>query len=620
MSIKFASFDAMTKQNKITALMHIKEKKSKKKADYFLALHALLDQNIQICLAAKMVAATFSEQNFYIDLSKLSQNEIKEKISSFMKENIGLSPHQLTSKVETPLQTQAQNLQKKQKKHDSLGEWDTKFTPSANLLNTLRSDSQEMIDQIFSEDDPPLKAFLCFYQKPLAPFRELIRSLDSNAATTLVNLSRIRNPEQISPAIESLFEQINRPIYLLVILSAKIGALFLRNDLRTSDAAVMTFNFQQITNVKTIKDGPLVSIEIETPQDLIKLPFMESRDAYDATNFIREKSIESIEAEEDYIERDFEKELKKLNMLFKAKAIKNSEYIFRKSRLQKMELEKFSDANIELLLAKRFSDDKTGNKFDQQLLKKFTFEKTVMFTDIVGFSTKADEKQLLDTMTLLAVHDKLLMPIVKKYQGTLIKKIGDALMIRFDEATNACKAAQEMQKRLNIFNNKSQEKIFIRIGLNTGTVFIKNEDVFGDAVNIAARMESLAQPGRIFLTEATFSKAKNEIQCEDIGLHQLKGKKEPIHAFAISEPANSINIMADLANEYMQNVGMKIPGLSSSATEASKPQNHLKLMASDIESAIDHYKQSIKQGNKRNAVLERWFSVFASKIKPNLKD
>ncbi|MEW6711254.1 MAG: adenylate/guanylate cyclase domain-containing protein, partial [Candidatus Riflebacteria bacterium] len=499
MSVKFSSFDAMTRQNKITALMHIKELNNHKRDDYYLALHAMLDTETQVSLAAKMIVATFSGQPWVQNFGSPTAPDFRDKIGTFLRQKFGFGPEVIDGPEDVNRQLMNQNLQKKQKKFETYQEWDGIFPQSARILNTLREDTQSLISSLLIDGEKVEKAWLCFYNEALQPFRDSMKSLDGAAAATVVNLARINQPGKISPILQTMFEKLNRPIYLLLIVTSKRGLIFLRDELKTTSAAVVGFNLQTIIGVKTIKEGNLINLEIETPQDFIIVPCLESNDAYEISRILREKSVETIEADEEFIDRDFDNELRKLDMLFRAKTLTNSEYIFRKSRLQKMELEKFSDANIEILLTKRFSDSKLGEKFDQQLLKKFTFEKTVMFTDIVGFSSAASQKMLLDTMTLLAVHDKLLMPVIAEKQGTLIKKIGDALMVRFDDPIGACEAAIEMQQRLAEFNAGSEEKIFVRIGINTGTVFVKNEDVFGDAVNVAARMEALAKPGMIFI-------------------------------------------------------------------------------------------------------------------------
>ncbi len=666
MSVKFSSFDAMTRQNKITALMHIKELNNHKREDYYLALHAMLDAETQVSLAAKMIVATYSGQPWVQNFGSPTAPDFRDKIANFLRHKFGFGPEIIEGPEDDNRQLMNQNLQKKQKKFETYQEWDGIFPQSARILNTLREDTQSLINSLLIDGEKVEKAWLCFYNEVLRPFRDCMKSLDGAAAATVVNLARINQPGKISPILQTMFEKLNRPIYLLLIVTSKRGFIFLRDELKTTSAAVVGFNLQTIIGVKTIKEGNLINLEIETPQDFITVPCLESNDAYEASRILREKSVETIEADEEFIDRDFDNELRKLDMLFRAKTLTNSEYIFRKSRLQKMELEKFSDANIEILLTKRFSDSKLGEKFDQQLLKKFTFEKTVMFTDIVGFSSAASQKMLLDTMTLLAVHDKLLMPVIADKQGILIKKIGDALMVRFDDPIGASEAAIEMQQRLAQFNARSEEKIFIRIGINTGTVFVKNEDVFGDAVNVAARMESLAKPGMILITEATRQKIEGKISCVDLGLKKVKGKNEPIHVFTIGSESPDMQKMAELAAIMVQQAGLKkseaetvepepetskfstvaqpnkaqetLPDLASleslsdspalsaapaintsqTKTEAEAIRDPVLEMICAIDSARQNYILAVRNGSKRQADLEDWFARYEEFIKPKL--
>lgn len=631
MSIKFSSFAAMTRQNKINALMNIKKTGSISQIDYFLALHAMLDEDVQVCMAAKMAHGNFVSQTWYHDFGKPSDPGTREKISSFIRQSIGFGPELCELENPPERQTMAQNLTRKQKKFESLQEWDGSFPQSVKLLNTLREDTQQLLNNLLNPGESYEKCWICLFSDTLQPFKDCQRSLDSNAATMVVNLARIQNPTQIDPTLGAMFAQTERPAYLLALATNKRCMLVLRDEIGTSQASVLAFNLQNISSIRIAKDGIYNSIEIETHQDFIKLPMLSPDDAEEAIVFLREKSIEAIETQEEFIDRDFDKELKKLDMLFKARAIKNSEYVFRKSRLQKMELEKFSDANIELLLAKRFSDGSHGDKFDEQLLKKFTFEKTVMFTDIVGFSSKASQKMLLDTMTLLAVHDKLLMPMIKQYDGVLIKKIGDALMVRFDDPLKACNAAREMQARLFDFNKKHDEKIFIRIGVNTGTVFIKNDDVFGDAVNIAARMEALARPGRIFITATTMKCLEGRLPVENLGPQQIKGRDEPVTVYSLIDATSQADEMARMATEFMQITGVqpataepptKSPPQELAVSDESVGTDDPAAYPADFLNAIDYarysYIKAVKEGRPRNPDLEDWFARFETLLRPGI--
>lgn len=658
MSIKFSSFAAMTRQNQINALMNIKKTGSTSQTDFLLVLHAMLSEDLQVAMAAKMAIANFTSQSWYQDFGKPSDPETTARISEYLRNSIGYGPELIEITDPPERQQMAQNLARKQKKFETTREWEGPFAEKVQLLNTLREDSWKLIEKNLKPGESIEKCWLCLFSETLQPFKDCIRSLDGNASTMVVNLSRIQHPDQIDPALGAMFKLLGRPAYLLALVTGKRAILFLRDEIGTSQAAILVFNLQNICSVNVVKEGMLSSVEIETHQDFIKLPLMANEDAEDAVSFLKERSVESIEATEDLIDRDFEKELKKLEMLFKARAIKSSEYFFRKSRLQKMELEKFSDANIELLLARRFADGIGNDKFDEQLLKKFTFEKTIMFTDIVGFSTQASQKMLLDTMTLLAVHDKLLMPTIKQFEGTLIKKIGDALMVRFDDPLQACMAAQDMQNRLFDFNARSEEKIFIRIGINTGTVFIKNEDVFGDAVNMAARMEALAKPGRIFVTETTMQKLENRLPAENLGPMQVKGRSEPINVYSIIDKTSKADEMAAMANEFLQNNGADSAPEKVASPERTQSQSQPEAVPAqesepatevisepnsetthentavceeppinypgDFLNAIDYarycYIRSVKDGRARQSDLEDWFARFELYLRPRIQD
>ncbi|HNX75218.1 MAG TPA: adenylate/guanylate cyclase domain-containing protein [Candidatus Rifleibacterium sp.] len=649
MSTKFSSFDAMTRQNKINALMNIKKTGSTSQVDYYLVLHAILCEDIQVAMAAKMALPNFAAQSWYHDFGKPSNPETAGKIETFLRQTIGFGPE--LHEIEEPPERQqmAQNLARRQKRFENFQEWEGTFPPAVKILNTLREDTQQLLTGLLNPGETFERCWLGLYSEALQPFREIQRSLDSNTATMIVNLSRVLKPSQIDPSLGAMFRLMGRPAYLLILITGKRCMLFLRDEIGTSQAAVLVFNLQSVAAVRTQQDGLLKSIEIETHQDFIKLPQMMPADADDALAWLQESSIDAIEATEEFIDRDFEKELKKLDMLFKAHAIVAGEYHFRKSRLQKMELEKFSDANIELLLARRFSGGGQGERFDEQLLKKFTFEKTVMFTDIVGFSTQASQKMLLDTMTLLALHDKMLMPVIKESEGVLIKKIGDALMVRFDDPLKACAAAMEMQMILFEFNRQNDDKIFIRIGLNTGTVFVKNDDVFGDAVNIAARMESIARPGRIYLTESTMQKLDGRLPVENLGPKHVKGREEPITVFSLVNNSIQADEMAYMANDLLQKNGIQtnqpeqnapekpsyqddepaaIPALKPEISSRPEPTSTPAMpqtaptpesFPEDFLHAVDQarscYVRAVKEGRQRNPDLEDWFARFEALLR-----
>jgi len=657
MSVKFASFAALTGAHKHAALLNIKEKGSRKRDDFLLAAFALDEEDAQVRLTAKLVYGLFADCDFFLDIKGLGPEEARKKLRQAFPELRGARPELIEWSEAPDAALMAKNLQTRTLKAEQLKEWDGPFPKPLFLLNALREDTQALLLRFFGEQEKLEHAYLGCYHEPLKPYREGVRSLEAAASALVVSLTHMSVDLPNLPTLQTLSGMLERPIYLLVILSNERLVLFLRESLKECRAAVQSIPYSQIKRVSSTVVPRGMVLEIETGHDLYKIPTLFSQDGLELDRILREKSVESIQASESLLDIDIDKEMSRLQMLYKARTISHAEFMFRKSRFQKMELEKFSEKNLELLLAKRFSDGQTGKKLDEQLLAKFTSIRTIMFTDIVGYSRKAAEKMLLDTMTLLAVHDKLLMPIIANFGGKLIKKIGDALMVKFDEAPAGCQAAREMQQALIKFNRTSAEKILIRIGLNTGTVFVKNEDVFGDAVNVAARMEAMAQPGRIFITESTFQALQGKMPAQFLGERQVKGQKLPIRVYALTDETQADQEMVAQAQEFRREMGIEEPsedavaggsgasGPSSAPAAAlppgaepgpapsqgqgpgpgvlrtigfGSPEEAMTAMGESLDAAISCYKAAVRLGWPRNAALEDWFNRFVRDVKPRL--
>jgi TolB-like protein/Flp pilus assembly protein TadD len=142
-----------------------------------------------------------------------------------------------------------------------------------------------------------------------------------------------------------------------------------------------------------------------------------------------------------------------------------------------------------------------------------------MFTDMVGYSalTQKDESAAL---RLLEEHRGILRPLFVKHGGKEIKTIGDAFLVEFSSALEASRCAIVIQQRLHSRNTAAggAQRIQIRIGLHVGDVVFKERDVYGDGVNIASRIEPLAEPGGICISEDVARQIQNKIECELIRL------------------------------------------------------------------------------------------------------
>jgi adenylate cyclase len=167
----------------------------------------------------------------------------------------------------------------------------------------------------------------------------------------------------------------------------------------------------------------------------------------------------------------------------------------------------------------------------------------VMFTDIVGYSSLTQKNERL-ALELLEEHRKIVRPIVARHNGREIKTMGDAFLIEFESAFEATQCAIDVQKTLNGYNQQSivERRIHLRIGIHLGDVLQRQNDVLGDAVNIASRIEPLAEADGICISQQVYDQVRNKIDCpiEDLGPHQLKNIEDPISVYRILPlPENS---------------------------------------------------------------------------------
>jgi class 3 adenylate cyclase/tetratricopeptide (TPR) repeat protein len=152
----------------------------------------------------------------------------------------------------------------------------------------------------------------------------------------------------------------------------------------------------------------------------------------------------------------------------------------------------------------------------------------IVFTDIVGYTRRMEENEQ-HTMQLLQRQREILFPLVKSYGGEVIKEIGDGLLMMFDSAVQAVRFAISVQQRLK------DEELTIRAGIHIGDVIFKGGDVFGSAVNTAARIEPLAPPNGICISEDVCDQLKNkeEFQTFSLGKKELKGVSGSIEIFEV---------------------------------------------------------------------------------------
>jgi adenylate cyclase len=138
-------------------------------------------------------------------------------------------------------------------------------------------------------------------------------------------------------------------------------------------------------------------------------------------------------------------------------------------------------------------------------------------------------------MRLLAEHNQILEGRIKALNGNVIKTIGDAFLADFDSVFSAVNCAVAIQEDLAERNTVNEEKIEVRIGIHVGDVIYRENDVFGDGVNVASRIESEAGPGQIFVSSDIFSitYGKVDYKFKDLSSRDLKNIDRPVHLYEI---------------------------------------------------------------------------------------
>lgn len=159
-----------------------------------------------------------------------------------------------------------------------------------------------------------------------------------------------------------------------------------------------------------------------------------------------------------------------------------------------------------------------------------------MFTDMVGFSglTQTDEAHALE---VLDRHNRLLRPLFPRFHGTEVKAIGDSFLVEFESALEATSCAIAIQQALEEYNATAGEpwQVHVRIGVHLGDVVHSAGDVFGDAVNIAARIEPLAEAGGVCVSDPVFGQVRNKLDVtfDRIPSTDLKNLRFPIEVYKV---------------------------------------------------------------------------------------
>ena len=155
---------------------------------------------------------------------------------------------------------------------------------------------------------------------------------------------------------------------------------------------------------------------------------------------------------------------------------------------------------------------------------------TILFTDVEGSTRYWDRHGDIKGRLMVDQHNRVVFPVIRQLKGKIVKTIGDAVMASFTDPEQAMKAAIAVQQGLE--KKRKEDRTFrmhVRVGLHTGQAIVENKDVFGDAVNVAARIEARGKGDEILVSGATARALnKDTYHLKKKGSFALKGKKNPL--------------------------------------------------------------------------------------------
>ena len=161
----------------------------------------------------------------------------------------------------------------------------------------------------------------------------------------------------------------------------------------------------------------------------------------------------------------------------------------------------------------------------------------ILAVDVVGYSQLMGRDEARTLLALKSLRQDTLQPLLGKHSGRIVKLMGDGALVEFASAVDAVQCAVELQAAMAAANADVPEdsRILLRAGINLGDMIVEGDDLYGDGVNIAARLEALAEPGGVVVSRTVFDHVRGKVRLafDDLGEQQLKNIAEPVRIYRL---------------------------------------------------------------------------------------
>ncbi len=163
----------------------------------------------------------------------------------------------------------------------------------------------------------------------------------------------------------------------------------------------------------------------------------------------------------------------------------------------------------------------------------------ILVADVVGYSRLIEIDEEGTRTRLRSLHSELIDPRIAADGGRIVKTTGDGILVEFPSAVDAVRNALAIETGMRRRNADIPEEIRIefRVGINVGDVIVEGDDIHGDGVNVAARLEAMCDPGLVYVSGSVFEQVTGKLDAafDDLGKHTVKNIEKPIRVYRVSQ-------------------------------------------------------------------------------------